>query len=59
MKRIKMFGVMKDFEEFVNRTDIDIIQVDVKVVDQSFYFQESFVGIVFYNESIGENNDSN
>lgn len=52
MKRIKMFGVMKDFEEFVNRTDIEVIQVDVKVVDQSFYFQESFVGIIFYKELI-------
>lgn len=48
MKKVKLFSYMSEFEEFVNRTDIDVIQVDVKVVEQSFLFQESFAGIVYY-----------
>lgn len=50
MKRIAMFYKMTEFEEFVNRTDIEVLQIDIKVVEQSFIFQESFCGIVFYKE---------
>jgi len=39
---------MIEFELFVNQTDIEIIQIDIKVVEQSFQFQESFAAIVFY-----------
>ena len=48
MKKVQLFNKMSDFEEFINRTDIDVIQVDVKVVEQSFMFQESFAAVVFY-----------
>ena len=39
---------IKEFEEFVNRTDINVISVDVKVVEQNSMFQEHFAGIIFY-----------
>jgi hypothetical protein len=48
MKKVQLFSKMSDFEEFINRTDIDVIQVDIKVVEQSFMFQESFAAVVFY-----------
>lgn len=48
MKKVQLFNKMSDFEEFINRTDIDVIQVDVKVMEQSFMFQESFAAVVFY-----------
>lgn len=50
MKKVKMFYKISDFEGFINRSDIDIIQVDIKVVDQSFLFQESFAAVVFYTQ---------
>ena len=48
MKKVELFSQMSDFEEFINRTDIEVIQVDVKVVEQSYTFQESFAAVVFY-----------
>ena len=48
MKRVQLFNTMESFEEFINRTDIEVIQVDVKVVEQSYMFQESFAAVVFY-----------
>ena len=48
MKKVQLFSQMSDFEEFINRTDIEVIQVDVKVVEQSYTFQESFAAVVFY-----------
>jgi hypothetical protein len=48
MKKVQLFSKMSDFEEFINRTDIDVIQVDIKVVEQSYMFQESFAAVVFY-----------
>ena len=50
IKHIKMFSKMSEFEKFANRTDIDILNIDIKVVNQSFIFQESFAGIIYYNE---------
>jgi hypothetical protein len=41
---------MSDFETFVNRTDVEILQVDVKAVEQSYSFQEGFSAVVFYRE---------
>jgi hypothetical protein len=50
MKRVQLFVKVSDFEAFVNRTDIEILQVDVKAVEQSFCFQEGFSAVVFYRE---------
>lgn len=48
MKKIELLRSVSDFESFVNREDIEIIQTDVKVVEQSFLFQEGFAAVVYY-----------
>ena len=55
MKKVQLFNTMEGFEEFMNRTDIEVIQVDVKVVEQSMMFQQNFAAVVFYKE----NNETN
>jgi hypothetical protein len=50
MKRVKIAYTVEEFEEFINRRDINILQVDVKAVEQSFMFQEGFMGIVYYED---------
>ena len=48
MKKVQLFNTMESFEEFINRTDIEVIQVDIKVVEQSYMFQQNFAAVVFY-----------
>ena len=48
MKKIYLAHTIKDFEDFVNRTDIEVISVDVKVVENSYQFQENFAGVIYY-----------
>ena len=48
MKKVEVCYTVKHFEEFVNREGIEVLQVDVKVVEQSYMFQDCFCGIVFY-----------
>jgi hypothetical protein len=50
MKKVKLFDKVSEFEAFVNRTDIEVLQVDIKAVEQSFCFQEGFAAVVFYLE---------
>ena len=50
MKRVKIFNTISEFEEYVNRTDIDVLAVDIKIVDQSIYFQEYFAAVLYYKE---------
>lgn len=50
MKRVEMFSTIESFSECVNRNDISIISIDVKVVEQSINFQQGFCGIVYYDE---------
>lgn len=52
MKRIKIITSSVELEEFVNRTNIEIIQVDIKAVGQSFFAQEWFIAVIFYKEII-------
>ena len=54
MKRIELFSTIESFEEFVNRLDIEIIQVDVKAVEQSSMFQQGFLAVVFYKELLNK-----
>ena len=42
-----MFDSIEMFEEFVN-TDIEILQMDLKAVEQSYRFQECFCAVVYY-----------
>lgn len=51
MKKVSLFNSISEFEKFINRIDIEVLQVfDVKVVEQSFFFQENFAAIIFYKE---------
>lgn len=50
MKKVKMFQSVSHFEEFVNRADIETLDIDIKVVEQSEFFQECFCAVVFYAE---------
>jgi len=50
MKKIKIFNSISEFEGFVNRTDIETIQVDIKVVEPSARFPECFASFVYYKE---------
>lgn len=52
MKRIKIITSSVELEEFVNRTNIEIIQVDIKAVEQNFFAQEWFIAVIFYKEII-------
>lgn len=52
MKRVKVFSSIAEFEEFINSETIETIQIDVKAVEQSFHFQDSFMAIVFYKATI-------
>ena len=50
-KKVQLFNSIELFENFVNRTDIEIMSIDIKCVEQSMFFQENFAGIVYYKES--------
>lgn len=52
MKRIKIITSSVELEEFVNRTNIEIIQVDIIAVEQSFFAQVWFIAVIFYKEII-------
>ena len=53
MKKVKVFSSISEFEKFVNSVEV----LDVKVVgcEQSYSFQECFIGVVFYKEAQQEN----
>lgn len=49
MKKVKLFTSIELFENFVN-SGVKIISTDIKVVEQSFFFQENFAAVVYYEE---------
>ena len=50
MKKIKIITSSSEFEQFVNRTDIEVIQMDIKAVEQNYFAQEWFSAVIFYKE---------
>lgn len=54
MKKLEIFNFMEDFESFVNRTDIEIIDVQIQVVPQLSQFQQGFAGLVYYKDLNGD-----
>ena len=48
-RKVTVCNTVQQFEELVNREDIDIIQMDAKGCEQSYTFQESFIGVVVYD----------
>lgn len=51
MKRVAVFGSIAQFEAFVNDTKVSVIDVKVSTCEQSYNFQECFVGVVFYEDA--------
>jgi len=50
IKQVEIFNEVTDFEEFVNRPDINILKVDIKVMEPNFAFQQGFAGIVYFEK---------
>lgn len=50
MKKIKIITNSDELEQFVNRTDIEIIQMDIKAVEQNEFAQQWFIAVIFYKE---------
>ena len=57
MKRVKLFNSIVIFEEFINRKDIEVIQVDVKAVERSHMFQQNFAAVVLYRQEVKQENE--
>lgn len=51
MKRVAVFGSIKQFEDFVNDPNNSIIDVKVDSCEQSYNFQDCFIGVVFYEDA--------
>ena len=51
MKRVAVFGSIAQFEAFVNDAKVSVIDVKVSTCEQSYNFQECFVGVVFYEDA--------
>jgi hypothetical protein len=49
-RKIEVIVNAEYFEEFTARTDIEILQVDVKAVEQSYMCQESFLAVIQYKK---------
>ena len=50
MKRVKVITSNAELEEFLARTDIEIINVDVRSCEQSWFAQEYFTAAVYYDD---------
>ena len=50
MKRVKIITSNAELEEFLARTDIEIINVDVRSCEQSWFAQEYFTAAVYYDD---------
>lgn len=50
MKRVKVVTSNAELEEFLARTDIEIINVDVRSCEQSWFAQEYFTAVIYYDD---------
>ena len=50
MKKIKIITSSSELEQFVNRTDIEVIQMVIKAVEQNCFAQVWFIAVIFYKE---------
>ena len=48
MKKITVLSGTRDFETFINRHDIEVINVDIRAIEPNAMFQEGFIAVVFY-----------
>lgn len=51
MKRVAVFNTITQFESFVNDPKVSVIQVTVNSCQQSYNFQECFIGVVYYEDA--------
>jgi len=52
MKKVEISTSKKEIEEISARTDIKILSLDIKAVEQSFSFQESICAVVYYEDDL-------
>ena len=50
MKKVKITTSNAELEEFLARTDIEIINVDVRSCEQSWFAQEYFTAVIYYDD---------
>jgi len=50
MKKIEIKYTKEEFEEFVNKKDINVLSVNVKIIEPSSLFSDGFIGTIFYEE---------
>ena len=50
MKRVKVITSNAELEEFLARTDIEVINVDIRSCEQSWFAQEYFTAAVYYDD---------
>jgi hypothetical protein len=52
MRKVKILTSKKEIEEISARTDIKILCLDIKAVEQSYSFQESICAVVCYEDDL-------
>lgn len=57
MKKIAVITTSKELKEFQERTDIRIIDIDVKACDQTQATQEYFVAAIVYDDDLNSDPD--
>lgn len=50
MKKVKVITSNAELEEFLARTDIEVINVDVRSCEQSWFAQEYFTAVIYYDD---------
>lgn len=57
MKNIAVVTTHKELKEFQERTDIRILDINVKACDQTFATQEYFVATIVYDDDLNSDPD--
>ena len=57
MKKIAVITTSKELKEFQERTDIRILDINVKACDQTWATQEYFVATIVYDDDLNSNPD--
>ena len=57
MKKIAVITTSKELKEFQERTDIRIIDINVKACDQTWGTQEYFVATIVYDDDLSSDPD--
>ena len=52
MRKVEILSKAVDIESILARTDIKILSIDIKSVEQSFYYQEGICAVVCYEDDL-------